>query len=124
MRTERCYFVYMMTCASRRALYTGVTNSLRRRVAEHKSGECSGFTARYRTDPLVYVERFQDIRNALKREKQLKRWRREKKDALVMSMNPTWKDLSSDWGKPIELLTSTRGTPQPQAPSTRCARSG
>ena len=106
MKPERCYYVYMMTCSSCRALYIGVTNHLARRVAEHKSGEVDGFTARYQADRLVYFERFNDVRNALNREKQLKRWRREKKNALVMSTNPDWKDLSSEWGKQIQLLTA------------------
>jgi putative endonuclease len=90
------YFVYIMTNRSK-TLYTGVTNNLMRRVREHKTGAGSGFTAKYKLDRLVYFERFQDVHNAIKREKHIKGWLRIKKIALIVSINSSWKDLSEEW---------------------------
>jgi len=87
------YYVYMMASPSL-TLYTGVTNDLERRVAEHKSGTGSRFTSRYHTTRLVYCEEFSDINLAIEREKQIKGLRREKKIALVETLNPAWQDLS------------------------------
>jgi putative endonuclease len=99
---ECSYFVYIMASRSL-TLYIGVTGNLQRRVAQHKHHSCDGFTSNYMIDRLVYFERYNCIHNAINREKQLKRWRREKKIALVKSMNPTWIDLSEEWGKPAKL---------------------
>lgn len=93
---DRRYFVYIMASRSRN-LYTGVTNNVIRRTAEHKLGTVPGFTSRYRLYRLVYVESFPDIRRAISREKQVKSWRREKKIALIEQANPTWKDLAEKW---------------------------
>jgi len=90
-------FIHIMTNRSK-TLYTGVTNSLIRRVKEHKMGTGSGFTAKYRLDRLVHFERFDDIRNAIEREKRIKGWLRIKKISLIVSVNPDWKDLSCEWG--------------------------
>jgi putative endonuclease len=90
------YFVYIMTNRSR-TLYIGVTNSLLRRVREHKTSIASGFTAKYKLDRLVYFERFEDVRNAIEREKRIKGWLRIKKTALIISINPGWRDLSERW---------------------------
>ncbi len=90
------YFVYIMTNRSM-TLYTGVTNNLMRRVREHKTGIGSRFTAKYKLDRLVYFERFEDVHNAIEREKRIKGWLRIKKIALIVSMNPSWKDLSEEW---------------------------
>ncbi len=90
------YFVYIMTNRSK-TLYTGVTNNLMRRVREHKEGTASQFTKKYKLDRLVYFERFEDIHNAIEREKSIKGWLRIKKIALVVSINPTWRDLSEEW---------------------------
>ena len=95
-RPEKTYFVYIMTNRSK-TLYIGVTNSLVRRVREHKFGIGSIFAAKYKLDRLVYFERFDDIRNAIEREKQVKGWLRMKKIALIVSVNPEWKDLSAEW---------------------------
>ena len=99
---QRTYTVYILASRSL-TLYIGVTGNLQRRVAQHKHHSFDGFTSSYRIDRLVYYERFNDIRNAITREKQLKRWRREKKIALIKSTNPTWIDLSEEWGKPVKL---------------------
>jgi len=87
------YYVYIMTNPSG-TLYTGVTNNLTRRMAEHKQGTASKFTAKYRITRLVYVEDTQDVHAALAREKQIKGWTRAKKLALIKAANPDWKDLS------------------------------
>jgi putative endonuclease len=87
------YYVYTMASASR-VLYVGVTNHLVRRVWEHKKERIRGFSARYRTKQLVCFEVFGNIRAAIAREKQIKSWRREKKTALVESLNSRWEDLS------------------------------
>jgi putative endonuclease len=80
-----------------KTLYTGVTNSVVRRVREHKLGIGSGFAAKYKLDRLAYFERFDDVRNAIEREKQIKSWLRIKKIALIVSINPEWRDLSEQW---------------------------
>ena len=78
-------------------LYTGVTSHLEARVAQHKQKLFPGFSAIYNTTKLVYFEPFSDVRNAIAREKQLKRWRREKKVSLIERANPAWRDLSADF---------------------------
>jgi putative endonuclease len=99
MSEERRYFVYIMANASRR-LYTGMTNSIRRRVHEHKLKLAPSFAARYNITRLVHFESFEDVRNAIEREKQIKAWTRAKRLALVESTNPKWNDLSREWDQP------------------------
>jgi putative endonuclease len=77
-------------------LYIGVTNDLMRRVEEHKVGLVEGFTSKYKVNRLVYYEHFSDINFAIKREKELKAWRREKKINLISVSNPIFKDLYSE----------------------------
>jgi len=89
------YYVYMMTNKSRAVLYTGVTNGLMKRSWQHREKTTEGFTSRYNCTRLVYYESFRDIGNAIAREKEIKGWRREKKNNLVESLNPTWGDLSA-----------------------------
>lgn len=91
------YFVYLMNSASRRALYTGVTSDLHKRVWQHKTHLLDGFSDQYNCTRLVYHEKFFTIDAAIEREKQIKRWRREKKEKLVESMNPEWRDLAAEW---------------------------
>ena len=100
MREHR-YFVHIMTNCSRHPLYTGVTRSVDRCSAQHKSGfdGPTGYTSRYQSDRLVYFEKFQNVRAAIHREKQIKTWGRMKKIALIESVNPKWDDLSGDWRK-------------------------
>ncbi len=92
----RSYYVYIMTNSSG-TLYTGVTNDLQRRVAEHKSGRGGGFTRRYKITRLVHFEETNDARTAIEREKRIKGWRRSKKVELIERDNPRWKDLSEGW---------------------------
>jgi putative endonuclease len=81
-------------------LYTGMTNNLERRVAQHKR-EPSGFAKKYRTSRLVYFEETSDVLSAIAREKQIKGWLREKKIALVRAANPKWRDLAGDLSSPV-----------------------
>lgn len=90
------YYVYIMTNTSG-ALYTGITNDLKRRVYEHKHRLIDGFTTRYNINRLVYYEETGDVQTALIREKQIKGWLRRKKVALIKSVNPKWQDLSEGW---------------------------
>jgi putative endonuclease len=92
-RMSRTYYVYILASRSR-AIYTGVTNNLQRRIAEHHAGLIPGFTSKYKISRLVHFERFADIRDAIMREKQIKKWRREEKIALIEKRNPTWVDLT------------------------------
>lgn len=78
-------------------MYIGVTNNLQRRIYEHKEKLIDGFTSKYNVNKLVYYEETTDIKSAIAREKQLKGWRRSKKDALVVTMNENWEDLSKVW---------------------------
>ena len=83
----------MMTNRSRVVLYTGVTNSLESRLWFHNNASPRSFTKRYEVDRLVYFESFDDPRDAISREKEIKGWRREKKNELVRRLNPKWEDL-------------------------------
>ena len=89
------YYVYILASKSR-ALYTGVTNNLLRRVYEHKQGVGSEFAAKYNINRLVYYEYTGDVLAAIACEKQIKAWRRSKKVALIETMNPEWRDLYED----------------------------
>lgn len=89
----RSFFVYIMTSYNGNAMYIGFTNNLARRVVEHKSGMIDGFTKQYKIHKLVYFEQFEDARAAIEREKQLKRWSRAKKNWLVETLNPTWREI-------------------------------
>jgi putative endonuclease len=90
------YHVYIMASESG-VLYIGVTNHLDFRVAQHKRKLAPGFTSNYNVTKLVYFEPFADVRNAIAREKQLIRWRREKKIILIERLNPHWRDLSQNF---------------------------
>ena len=97
MLREYRFYVYILQSSSRRALYIGMTNNLRRRVFEHHTHQNEGFTDQYNAVRLVYWERYDDVYKAIGREKQLKRWRREKKLWLIARLNPGWKNLAADW---------------------------
>ncbi|MEA2239077.1 MAG: putative endonuclease [Thermoanaerobaculia bacterium] len=98
----------MTTNRWKNVLYTGVTNDLLRRVWQHRNGVKEGFTKKYNCDRLVYFEWYQDIRQAIERETEIKKWSRAKKDALVASMNPEWRDLSEEWDAPDERRSNKR----------------
>jgi putative endonuclease len=92
------YWIYILTNPLNTRLYIGVTNDLRYRLGQHQAGTGSKFTKKYHLNKLVYYEHFEDIEAAIRREKQLKRWRREKKGKLIESKNPQWDDLTMVWG--------------------------
>ncbi len=85
-----------MASPNNSVLYLGVTSDIERRVFEHKTHAVAGFSAKYNTIKLVYLEEFNAIEAAIAREKQLKRWSRSKKERLIESMNPQWRDLSQE----------------------------
>ena len=91
------YFVYILSNWDDSVLYIGVTGNLIRRLYEHKNGLVDGFTKNYNVHKLVYYEHTSDVYSAISREKQLKKWSRSKKNALILKMNPDWHDLSEDW---------------------------
>ena len=93
----REYFVYILTSSSR-VLYIGITGDLEHRVYEHKNKLQDGFTSKYNVNRLVYFEEFNDVYEAIAREKQLKNWHRQWKINLIESFNPDWEDLSENWG--------------------------
>ena len=86
-------WVYMMTNSPNGTLYTGVTRNLSRRGWEHREGLIEGFTRRYGLKRLVYTERYEDIRDAIQREKNVKHWPRRWKVRLILDHNPEWEDL-------------------------------
>lgn len=92
----RLYYVYMLTNWNNKVLYTGVTNDLNRRLYEHKNKLADGFTKKYNLYKLVLFETTPDVRAAIEREKQIKGWTRKRKNALIESVNPSWRDLSED----------------------------
>jgi putative endonuclease len=96
---DHCYFVYILASQRNGTLYVGVTNDLIRRVQEHREGLVEGFTRRYRVKLLVFYEGHQDIREAITREKRIKRWRRDWKLQLIERSNPRWRDLWLDLTK-------------------------
>ena len=91
----KVYYVYMMTNRSRVVLYTGVTNSLERRLWFHGNRSPRSFTNKYKVDRLVYYDRFDNPRDAISRETEIKGWRREKKNNLVRGLNLKWEDLGA-----------------------------
>jgi putative endonuclease len=91
--SERRYFVYIMASSSLSTMYVGVTNDIGRRVFEHRNGMGSEFAKKYRVSRLVYVEEFENPTDAIAREKQLKGWKRVRKNELVRAANPEWADL-------------------------------
>jgi len=95
-KREYQFYVYILASRSR-DLYIGMTNNLRVRVFQHREMKPGAYTAQYNIHRLVYFERFQYVRNAIAREKELKNWTRDKKIALIEKINPTWEDFAADW---------------------------
>ena len=90
------YFIYIVTNKNKTVLYLGVTNDLQRRVYEHENDLMPGFSKKYNCHFLIYYEHFQDINNAIYREKEIKKWRREKKEKLINEFNPNWRFLNNE----------------------------
>ncbi|HSE49697.1 MAG TPA: GIY-YIG nuclease family protein [Terriglobales bacterium] len=98
MQKEHVYYVYILASAAR-VLYIGMTSGLPRRIWKHQHKNYPGFTSHFHFRRLVYYEMYDRVDRAIAREKQLKRWRREKKIWLIERANPDWTDLSLDWFK-------------------------
>ena len=112
---NRTYCVYILASRSRN-LYTGVTDDLERRMAEHRQGLITGFATRYRIFRLVYFEFFSDIRAAIAREKEIKGWRREKRIWLIQRNNPAWADLAEKIPHRYQTTQLPKQIPHPRSP--------
>ena len=88
------YYIYILSNWNNKVLYVGITNNLERRLYEHKNKLIEGFTKKYNLDKLVYFEHTTDVNSAIRREKEIKKWRREKKNNLIESLNPGWAELT------------------------------
>jgi putative endonuclease len=107
------YYAYIVANTAR-LLYVGFTNDIEDRVWKHKNKTLECSTNKWKVCRLVHFEKYQDVNEALAREKQLKRWTRSKKIALIEATNPNWKDLAEDWGKPLD-----QGAPVPKTISAQ-----
>jgi putative endonuclease len=96
MPQDHNFWFHIVTNEHDSILYTGMTNDLARRISERRAGEIRGFAADYRCRKLIYHEHCTDVRDAIAREKQLTKWSRAKKVALIATLNPRWKDLAPD----------------------------
>jgi len=117
MLRERRYYVYIMSSKSR-VIYVGMTGFLMARVLRHRAGEGGAFTRKYRVHRLVYFESFQNVENAIARETEIKKWRREKKVELIRRENPTWEDLAAGWGEAAEMRVGKAGSSPGLAPGS------
>ncbi|HPF07416.1 MAG TPA: GIY-YIG nuclease family protein [Spirochaetota bacterium] len=97
MNNNSKFYVYILANKNNKVLYIGVTNNLHRRLYEHKNKLIEGFTEKYNVNKLIYFEETENIKSAILREKEIKKWRREKKENLINTINSEWKDLSDDW---------------------------
>jgi putative endonuclease len=120
---EKGGYIYIMTNKHKRTLYIGVTSNFQRRVEEHRiHHDPYSFTARYNLEYCIYYERFEDIEQAIIREKQLKGWSRAKKEAMINAANPEWNDLA-----PVVIPTGAheaRGRGVEETPTTTRLRDG
>ncbi|GAA4970797.1 GIY-YIG nuclease family protein [Algibacter aquimarinus] len=91
------YYLYILSNKKDGTLYIGVTNDLERRMFEHKNKLVEGFTSKYGLDKLMYFETYQYVNDAIKREKNMKKWKRQWKINLIEEDNSNWEDLSADW---------------------------
>ena len=91
---DELFYAYILTNKNHTVLYIGVTNDLKRRLKQHKQKSNKGFSGKYNVEKLVYFESSPYVENAIKREKQLKKWNRTWKENLINEMNPDWNDLS------------------------------
>jgi len=96
MKTIHKYYVYILASKRNGTIYIGMTNDLQRRVYEHKTGIVKGFTQKYDVSMLVYFEEFQQVEQAIERENNMKKWKRNWKLKLIEEDNPNWNDLTKD----------------------------
>ncbi len=111
---DKMYYTYIVASRSRN-LYLGMTSQIEIRMQQHKSGTFEGHSSDYNCNRLVYFERHPYVNDAIAREKQLKGWRRENKIWLIERTNPTWQDLSEEWG--TYRFGNPNGTADPSTPS-------
>ena len=97
MPEDKRYYVYLLTNWNNKVMYVGMTGNLKKRIYEHKNKLVEGFTKKYNVNKLVYFEETRDVHAAIAREKEIKKWRREKKNKLVESVNKSWEDLAEEW---------------------------
>ena len=90
------FWIYFVTNKNHSVLYIGVTNRLSRRTGQHREGDRVGFASKYQCKKLVYYEHYRDVRDAIARESQLKKWSRKKKIELINRLNPRWDDLGAE----------------------------
>jgi putative endonuclease len=107
MKREKRYYVYILASKGR-VLYVGVTGFLLQRILQHKARDNHGFTSRYHVDRLVYFESFRYVNNAIARETEIKKWRRQKKTRLIEEHNPSWEDLAAGWGERVDIRADSR----------------
>ncbi|MGO9088447.1 MAG: GIY-YIG nuclease family protein [Candidatus Sulfotelmatobacter sp.] len=112
MPEEKLYYVYILASRSR-AIYVGMTGFLMARIIRHRAGEGGQFTRKYRIHRLVYYEVFPSVAAAIARETEIKKWRREKKVALILKKNPTWEDLAAGWGQPAVMRVENKAASSP-----------
>jgi putative endonuclease len=94
--------VYIIASKTR-VIYVGMTGFLMQRILQHKRGEGGKFSTKYHANRLVYYEVFQHVETAIRRETEIKKWRREKKIELIEKKNPTWEDLAANWGTQVPM---------------------
>jgi putative endonuclease len=102
------FWVYILSSRSG-TLYAGITGFFEQRIHQHKYDSIDGFTKKHQCHRLVYYESYQDVQKAIDREKQVKRWRREKKIFLIEKMNPRWQDLAENWGREMRFRGQSLG---------------
>jgi putative endonuclease len=112
MPKDKLYYVYIIASKSR-AIYVGMTAFLMDRILSHRASEASDFTRKYRIHRLVYYEVFRNVAAAIARETEIKKWRREKKVALIVQKNPTWEDLAAEWGRPAVMRVEAKAGSSP-----------
>ena len=100
---EAMYYTYIVASRSHN-FYVGMTSDIGGRIWQHKNGVFEGYSKKYNCNRLVWFERFVFVKDAIAREKQLKGWTRVKKIVLIERQNPTWLDLSEEWGKPVKMF--------------------
>jgi putative endonuclease len=102
------FWVYILSSRTG-TLYVGITGYLDRRIHQHKIDTIKGFTKKYQVHRLVYFESYDQVENAINREKQLKGWRRQKKKALIETTNPRWQDVAEQWGREMRFQGQSLG---------------
>ena len=112
MAHQRTYYVYIMGSKSR-VIYVGMTGFLMARVLRHRAGEGGEFTRRYLVHRLVYFSSFRNVGDAIARETEIKKWRREKKVEMIRAKNPTWEDLAEGWGRPALMRVTAKADSSP-----------